>query len=68
MRGEIKAFVEKFSPGVLASVSVSGNVSGNVNANANIQTAPASRPAVKYGNGMSEEQVEALMREMSEQK
>lgn len=60
MRGEIKAFVEKFSPGVLAS--------GNVNVDANIQTAPASRPAVKYGNGMSEDQVEALLREMSEQK
>lgn len=65
MRGEIKAFVEKFSPGVLASVNISTNATNSPSAP---NTKPAQRPPTKYGNGMTEEQVEALMREMSEQK
>ena len=63
MYGEITALVSKLNPSVLASTSA------NVRANsAAPQTTAAPRPATKYGNGMSEEQVEALMREMSEQK
>jgi hypothetical protein len=56
MYGEITAFVSKFSPGALDRSAGKSAMQ------------PAQRTAEKYGNGMTEEQIEALMREMSEQK